>query len=71
MIIDDVSNVLLSAEKFRELYDKIQNLYYVVNACHGAIRELDILLGTAVQQSISVKRLQDAQIEEFRRGFSK
>ena len=71
MIIDDVSEVLLSAEKFRELYDRIQNLYYVVNACHSAVKELDTLLGTAVKENISAKRLEAAQIEEFKRGFSK
>lgn len=69
MIIDDVSEVLLSAEKFRLLYQCIRSCYEKLNEAQSAIYDFDKLLGTAVKESISAKRLQTAQIEEFERGF--
>lgn len=69
MTIDDVSEVLMSAEKFKELYDAIRECYKVANDCYNAARKLDILLGTAIKDSIHQKKLEHHGIESFKAGF--
>lgn len=69
MIIDDVSEVLLSADKFKQLHLLLQKSYIKLNECQSAIYELDTLLGTAIQYSVNAKQSQQQQLESFQKGF--
>jgi hypothetical protein len=66
----DVSEVLLSDKKFKELYEAIQECYQAINECWDKIRCVDTILGTAIKDSVKMKQLQNDAIESFERGFN-
>lgn len=70
MTIGDVSEVLMSAEKFKQLYDSIQALYVRCNELQESIYSLDYLLGTAIKDSVQIKKLNQQAIKNFERGFN-
>lgn len=67
----DISEILLSAEKFRELYDAIQECYQAIDECLVRVRRLDTILGTSIKDNAQMKKLQTIQLNDFERGFGK
>jgi hypothetical protein len=52
----DISEVLLSADKFRELFCAIQDVYSKVEKVNNAVLKVDTILGTALHDSVKEKK---------------
>lgn len=54
----DISDILISDTKFKELFDAVQDCYKKVNDCNEAVYKVDEILGTAIKESHKLKLLE-------------